>query len=304
MANDFSNKVELYTTKLDELAEQESVTTVLDSANRDMIGGFTNAGTVMLPKMTIDGLGNYDRSNGFPEGSVSVEWEPYSLRWDRGREFYIDEQDNLETLEVVTLNVMGKFVRDKVVPEMDAVRLSTYAANAGTTVTKTVTDYGEALEAVFEAEAKLEDVTDLDGAQLFMTAAWKNMLKKAVPWRFGAGDDPDARFDTFDGIRVTVVPSSRFYTSVTLKDNGFAATTASDATGTTGKASTKATAVNFLLMKPEAVCQIRKTEKMRYFAPNVNQSKDAHLWQYRLYHDAFVLSESKPLIYAHVAAGE
>ena len=301
MANDFSNKVELYTTKLDELAEQASVTSVLDSANRDMIGGFTNAGTVMLPKMTIDGLGNYDRSNGFPEGSVSVEWEPYSLRWDRGREFYIDEQDNMETLEVVTLNVMGKFVRDKVVPEMDAVRLSTYAANAGTTVAKTVTDYGEALEAVFEAEAKLQDVADLDGAQLFMTSAWKNMLKKAVPWRFGAGDDPDARFETFDGIRVTVVPSSRFFTSVTLKDNGFAATTASDSTGTTGKASTKAAAVNFMLMKPEAVCQIRKTEKMRYFAPNVNQAKDAHLWQYRLYHDAFVLSERKPLIYAHVA---
>lgn len=304
MANDFSNKVELYTTKLDELAEQASVTSVLDSANRDMIGGFTNAGTVMLPKMTIDGLGNYDRSNGFPEGSVSVEWEPYSLRWDRGREFYIDEQDNLETLEVVTLNVMGKFVRDKVVPEMDAVRLSTYAANAGTTVAKTVTDYGEALDAVFEAEAAMQDVADLDGAQLFMTAAWKNMLKKAVPWRFGAGEDPDARFDTFDGIRVTVVPSSRFWTSVTLKDNGFSATTTSDSTGTTGKASTAAVAVNFMLMKPEAVCQIRKTEKMRYFAPNVNQAKDAHLWQYRLYHDAFVLSERKPLIYAHVAAGE
>ena len=56
------------------------------------------------------------------------------------------------------------------------------------------------------------------------------------------------------------------------------------------------------MLKPEAVCQIKKTEKMRYFAPDVNQDKDAHKWQYRLYHDAWVLSEKKPLIYAHTAA--
>lgn len=304
MANDFSKKVELYTTKLDELAEQASVTSVLDSANRDMLGNFTHAGTVMLPKLTVEGLGDYSRTTGFPDGDISVDWEPYKMRFDRGRAFEIDDQDNLETLEVVTLNAMGKFVRDKVVPEMDAVRLSTYAANAGNTVSANITAEKDALKAILAAEAKIKDVTDIEGAIIFMDSDFEALLKVAVPWRFSAGENPDARFDMFDGLRKIVVPKSRFYTSVTLSDGGYAATKQADAdqTHVTGKISTNATGLNFLIVKPDAVCQIRKTEKLRYFNPNTNQAKDAHKWQYRLYHDAFVLSESKDLIYAHTKA--
>lgn len=304
MANDFSKKVTLYTTKLDELAEQASVTSVLDSANRDMIGGFTHAGTVMLPKITVEGLGDYSRSTGFPAGDMSVDWQAYTMRFDRGRGFEIDDQDSMETLEVVTLNAMGKFVRDKVVPEMDAVRLSTYAANAGKTVAANITAEKDALKAVLAAEAALQDVTNLEGTIIFMDSDFEALLKVAVPWRFSAGENPDSRFEMFDGLRKIVVPKSRFYTSVTLSDGGYAATKATDAdqTHVTGQVSTAAVGLNFMLIKPEAVCQIRKTEKLRYFAPAVNQEKDAHKWQYRLYHDAFVLSESKSLIYAHTKA--
>lgn len=304
MANDFSKKVTLYTTKLDELAEQASVTSVLDSANRDMIGGFTHAGTVMLPKLVIDGLGDYSRSTGFPAGDMSVDWQAYTMRFDRGRGFEIDDQDNMETLEVVTLKAMGKFIRDKVVPEMDAVRLSTYAANAGTTVSANITAEKDALKALLAAEAAMQDVTNLEGTIIFMDSDFEALLKVAVPWRFSAGENPDSRFEMFDGLRKVVVPKSRFYTSVTLSDGGYAATKQADAdqTHVTGKISTNATGLNFMLIKPDAVCQIRKTEKLRYFAPAVNQEKDAHKWQYRLYHDAFVLSESKDLIYAHTKA--
>lgn len=304
MANDFSKKAELYTQKLDELAEQASVTSDLDGQNSDMVRDAGSAGTIYLPKMTIDGLGDYSRETGFPTGDISIDWEPYKLRYDRGKAFEVDDMDNAETLEVVTLNMFGKFVRDKVVPEMDAVRLSTYAANAGTTVAANVTAEKDALKAVLAAEAAIEDVASIDGAILYMTSAFKGLLKVAVPWRFSAGEDPDARFETFDGMRVKTVPSSRFKTSFTLGADGFAATKKADAdqTHVTGKASTDAVAINFLLVKPEAVCQIKKTEKLRYFAPDVNQDKDAHKWQYRLYHDAWVLSEKKPLIYAHTAA--
>lgn len=304
MANDYSNKVVKYTDFLDELAEKASVTSILDGANSSLVGEFMGAGTVNIAKLTIDGLADYDRSEGFASGSASIEFEPYKLRFDRGKSFEIDDMDNDETLQIMTLNMLGKFVRDKVVPEMDAVRLSTYAANAGTTVAATITDEKEALKAVLEAEAAIEDVADIDGAVLYLTAAFKALLKRAVPWRFGAGDQPNSNFETFDGIQVHTVPKARFYTSVTVGDDGYAATTASDSdqNHVTGKISTNASALNFLLLKPEAVCQVKKTEKMRYFAPDTNQAKDAHLWQYRLFHDAFVLSEKKPLIYAHTVA--
>lgn len=306
MANDFSKKTQLYTRKLDELAERASVTSDLDGQNSDMVRDAGSAGSILLPKLTIDGLGNYDREIGFPKGDASIDWQAYTLRYDRGREFSIDDMDNAETLETMSLNMFGKFVRDFVVPEMDAVRLSTYASNAGTTVAKTITAEKDALKAVLEAEAAIEDKAELDGTILYLTSAFKGLLKTAVPWRFGAGEDPDARFETFDGMRVRTVPGSRFMTSFTLGDKGFKPTVSadSDQKSVTGKVSTDALALNFMLVKPEAVCQIKKTEKMRYFAPAVNQERDAHKWQYRLYHDAWVLSEKKPLIYAHtVAAG-
>ena len=307
MANDLSDVVKLYTQKLDELAEKASVTSDLDGYNQDMVRYLDNAGQVLLPSMTVAGLGDYSRATGFPAGDVSLKWTPYSLRYDRGREFSIDDMDDAEHMKLVSLNVMAQFVRDKVVPEVDAVRLSTYAANAGTTVEATVTDYGDALDAMLKAEAAVEDYTSLDGFVFYTTSAWMMMLKKAVPWRFGKGEDPDARFETFDSIRIRTVPSARLVTSVTVGDDGWKATEAgdSDQAHVTGKVSTAASKVNFLLLHPSAVCQITRTEKQRYFAPSVNQAMDAHLWQYRLYHDAWVLEEKKPLIYAHVqqAAG-
>ena len=304
MANNFAKKAEKYTTKLDELAEVASRTSDLDGANGDMVRDTEGAGTVLLPKMTISGLGDYDRASGFPAGDVGIDWQPYKLRFDRGRSFEVDDMDNADTIEVVTLNMLGKFVRDKVVPEMDAVRLSAYASNAGTTVSKTIAKPEDALSAVMDAEAKVEEAAALDGTILYVTAAFRNLLKQAVPYRFGVGEDPDMGFATFDGMKVVTVPTGRFMTSFTLGADGFAPTKATDtdASKVTGAAKTDALALNFLLVKPEAVCQVKKTEKMRYFAPEVNQDKDAHKWQYRLYHDAFVLSEKKPLVYAHTAA--
>ena len=303
MANDYSSKAEKYTSFLDELAEKASVTSVLDGANSSLVGEFNGAGVVNIAKLTIDGLADYDRSTGFAAGSATVDFEPYKLRFDRGKSFEIDDMDDDETMQVMTLNMLGKFVRDKAVPEMDAVRLSTYASNAGTTITKTYTDEKDAVNDLLDAEAEIEDVADLEGTVIYMTSAFKAMVKRAVPWRFGKGDDPDTRFDTFDGQRVITVPKARFWTSVTLGTDGFKATAAgdSDQTHVTGKISTAASALNFLLVKPEAVCQVKKTEKLRYFSPDTNQSKDAHLWQYRLYHDALVLAERKPFIVAGVA---
>lgn len=304
MVNDFSDKVVKYTQFMDELAEKESVTSVLDGANSALVGEFNGAGTVQLPKLVLDGLADYDRSTGFASGSATIDWEPYKLRWDRGKSFEIDDMDNDETLQVMTLNMLGAFVRDKVVPEIDAVRLSTYATKAGTTVSKTITAAKDALNAILDAEAVIEDVADIDGTVIFMTAAFRALVKQAVPWRFNRGEDPSAQFDTFDGLRVVTVPSARFKTSFTLGADGFKPTISTDADGThvTGKASAAASDINFMLVKPEAVVQVKKTEKMRYFAPAVNQDKDAHKWQYRVYHDALVISEKAPLIYVHTKA--
>ena len=47
----------------------------------------------------------------------------------------------------------------------------------------------------------------------------------------------------------------------------------------------------------DAAEAIQKHQKLRYFAPDVNQDADAHKWQFRVFHDLIVLDNKKQLIY-------
>ena len=60
-------------------------------------------------------------------------------------------------------------------------------------------------------------------------------------------------------------------------------------------------AINFMMVHPEAAAAIQRHQKLRYFAPDINQAKDAHKWQYRLFHDLLVYENKKERIYAHLA---
>ena len=77
----------------------------------------------------MDGMADYDRTNGFVQGSVNFQYETKKMTQDRGRSFSFDENDVDETNFVLTAStVMGEFQRTKVVPEIDAYRYSTIAA--------------------------------------------------------------------------------------------------------------------------------------------------------------------------------
>ena len=40
---------------------------------------YSGGNEVKIPKLSMDGLGNYDRDNGFVQGSVTLEWETKKL---------------------------------------------------------------------------------------------------------------------------------------------------------------------------------------------------------------------------------
>jgi hypothetical protein len=66
------------------------------------------------------------------------------------------------------------------------------------------------------------------------------------------------------------------------------------------KVQTAGKGINFLVAAPGSATGITKHQTLRYFAPEVNQAKDAHLWQYRLFHDLLVYEQQKALIYNNV----
>lgn len=287
-----------FTDKLDKIIERETLTNDLN-LNGDLLGEINGAGEIKIAKIAMDGLANYSKTSGFVAGSVTSEWETMKLSYDRGREFEVDALDDEERAALLSANLMSEFERTKVIPEVDAVRFMKLATNAGKTVAANLSAGAATLSAVRAGEAEVEDLgADLSTCILYCTSAVKNLLRDAQPYRLGQGENPNGRFTTFDEMKVVTVPSARFQTSITLNDG----TTEDQEAGGFATAS-GSKAINFMIVHPSACAAIQKHKKLRYFAPDVNQGKDAHLWQYRLFHDLLVYENRKGLIYCHTAAG-
>ena len=58
---------------------------------------FQGANTVLIDDVEMDGLGKYNRAEGFPEGSVTINQTSYKLEMERGTSFTIDRLDAEET---------------------------------------------------------------------------------------------------------------------------------------------------------------------------------------------------------------
>ena len=101
---------------------------------------YTGGNEVKIPKIELNGLGTYDRDNGFVQGAVTLTYETKQMTQDRGRTFQLDAIDVDETnFALVAGNVMGEFQRTKVIPEIDAYRYSKIAELA--TQNKKVSNY-------------------------------------------------------------------------------------------------------------------------------------------------------------------
>jgi len=92
---------------------------------------YNGGNTVKIPKFSMDGLGDYDRTSGFPQGSATLTYETKTMTQDRARTFMLDSMDVNETNFVANAsNLMGEFQRTLIIPEIDAYRYSTIAKAA------------------------------------------------------------------------------------------------------------------------------------------------------------------------------
>jgi hypothetical protein len=295
-----ANSIDLETVFLqlmDEAYKLESLTADMDALTQTI--DFAGEATVKVMKLSTVGLGNYSRQNGYPKGDITAVWEAMTLACERGRQFTVDRMDNDESLGLVVGNLIRTWMREKVAPEIDAYRFAKYASAAGiqvvgapTTLTKdTVLDAVDAASlALDEAEVPAE------GRRLYVSSTVKKMIEAAVARQLANENTVDRRVQMLDGIRIIPVPQTRFFTQITL-DPGTTTTT-----GGYSKTAETSKDINFILMHPTAVLQATKLNNVKYFAPEVNQQSDGHLWQYRLYHDAFVYDNHQLGIYLHKKA--
>ncbi len=278
-----------YSSLLDEVYKNTAFSSVLES-DPSLAREGANANEIIIPKLDMDGLADYDRSSGYVNGDISLTWETAAYNYERGRIFSVDSLDNEETLNSAFGRLAGEFLRTKVAPEIDAFRFAYYASAEGIGSNSGTLSSGEdAVSAVREA-VSLMDEADVpsDGRIIFITPTIKGLI-----------DDMDttkskAVFAGFD--RVITVPQSRFYTKIDLLDG----VSENEKSGGYSKAADGKN-INFLIVHKSAVLQFTKNIVPKIISPQLNPDADSWKYGYRSYGLCSVLENKVKGIYVHHA---
>ena len=293
----------VFMTELDkQLVEKSTTGWMEDNAKQVQYNG---GAEVKIPKMTMSGLGNYDRNSGFAQGAVAVTYETRTLTQDRGRTFQLDAMDVDETNFAATAgNVMREFQSTKVIPEIDAYRYSKIyelaeAAGKANTYTPAANSIFETLmndiTAVRDTAGECEEIVIAMSAKvagmLDLAKGGTNVLQSGY---FEQGK-AEIKVKEIDGCPIIRVPSVRFKTAYTFMDG---------AENTEGgfAAAEGAKDINWIVMVKNAPVAISKTDVTRIFDPMTNQNANAWKIDYRKYHDLWIMDNGMDGVMVSVSA--
>ena len=281
-----------YINLLDEVYQEASLTSVLDGDSALTSVG-ANANELVIPKLEMDGLANYDRNGGYVEGDVRLTSETVKFNYDRGRAFSVDSMDDEETAGVAFGRLSSEFIRTKTVPEMDAFRFATYASaavNNSMFASADFSDGEEVIAALRSATAQMDaDEVPYDDRFLFISPVALGLIQdldetksKAVLSRFSD---------------IIMVPQSRFFSEVLLLDGS----SEGQLSGGFSKPDS-AKDLNFMIIHKGAVIQYPKHTVNKVIRPEDNQKADAWKFYFRAYGLADVYENRINGIFAHLKA--
>ena len=292
----------LMQTTLDTVATQVALTGWME-ANAGQIR-YSGGNEIKIPKMSLQGLANYDRDTGYTQGSVTLSYETRSMTQDRGRKFVLDAMDVDETNFVATAStVMGEFQNQYVIPEIDAYRLSKLATTAITKGTHVAYGYVPAEGTILRAiKTGIKQIREQGyTGDLVVLISTDAMLElelalsgKITTTTFSAGGI-DTTVPAVDGVPLIETPENRMYTAITINDGK----TAGQTDGGYSKGTTAKT-INFIIVPRIAPIAVSKQDKMRIFDPETYQDGNAWSMDYRRYHDLWVADNKEDSIYLSV----
>ena len=257
---------------LDTLYKQEATTSDFD-INDALVKAGANTNEIIVPKLDMDGLGDYDRNSGYLDGDVKLTNETVKFNYERGRRLKTDAIDDEETGGVIMSNLSSEFLKTKVVPEVDAVRYATYSAIENITDRKETFESGEAVYKAIAAvyDKMTDDEVPESDRHLRITSTLLGMVRDMDTYK---SKELLNKFAT-----IKTVPQNRFYTAIDLlsgKDED------GERIGGYKKADTGLD-INFMIIHKPALLQYTKHKKMKVFTPDQDQDGDNYKWNYRLY---------------------
>lgn len=258
---------------------------------------YNGGNRIKMPKISTTGLKDYDRDNGYPEGSVTLEYKEYEMTMDRGASFQLDRMDVNETNFIANAtSVTGEFQNEHVIPEIDSYRYSKLYAllkEAGR-----VTGYTPKEETIMDA--LLSDITQIrdevgEDVPLVVTIAQPVKTKLELNDKFAKqlnvadfkSGEASTQLKQINNCFLKPVPSSRMKTSYVFKDGK---TEGEKEGGFAPAASAKQ--VNWIITVQNAPIAVTKQDKMKIIDPDTYQKADAWFIGYRRYHELW-LPESR-----------
>ncbi len=296
----------LFQNTLDKVAIQEAVTGWMDSNAGQVI--YNGGAEVKIPKMEVQGMGDYDRDNGYQQGSVTLSYQTRAMTQDRGRKFQLDPMDINENNFVTTAAaVMGEFQRMYVVPEIDAYRISKIATETIAANEAGMVSYGytpgaantSALRKVKEGIKAIRDMGYNGPLVCHATADFIMELELELAGKISAVTFSKGGIDTqvpaVDGVPFISTPANRMYTAITIYDGK----TPGQEKGGYVKGTT-AKSVNFMICPRTTPIAVTKQDIMRIFDPTINQKLNAWQMDYRRFHDIWVLDNKVNSVYLSI----
>ncbi len=252
---------------------------------------------IKIPSITTDGLGNYDRSNGYPRGKVELTYDTKVLTMDRGKQFLIDNMDVDESnFNIEASRLMSVFQTTHVIPEVDAYRYSTIYQNVQTGNSAGIKGYNPTASTVlsklrYDIASIQDEIGDGTPLVIVMPVTVASIFDESTQLQkyIGISDftkgNITMKVKALDGeIPILRVPSARMKTayqyfsddSISEKKNGFA-----PADG--------ALQMNWIICPRSVPKAVSKTNKMRI----VEETEDYDGWKinYRKFHDLWVLKK-------------
>lgn len=262
-----------YIDKLDTVYKQSALTADLDADNTLVQAG-ANANEIIIPKLSMDGLGKYDRNSGYVNGDVTLTNETVKFNYERGRKFGVDRQDNAETAGVAFGRLGAEFTRTKAVPELDAFTFAQIAGTSGISkaTAATYSTGADWLAALVTAGSKMDnDEVSAEGRILYITPDGYNAIH--------AVDTNKSREILASFSKIVKVPQTRFYTAIDLYDG----TTSGEEAGGYIKDATDGKDINFMIVQKDAVIKYPRILVNKVVSPDDNQTDDKWLFFYRAY---------------------
>ena len=251
---------------------------------------------VKIPKLGMDGLGTM---NGYkaPQGDLTLEWETKKLQWYRGRNFSIGRYDVDETNFALTVgNALKVFLNEKVVPEVDCLRIAAVAQGAvayGKVVAQATSGISAAniLGLLLDDIAKVQDdIGENEQLYIQISTGLKNLLEqssqitKMLSVRDFAVRSANIKLEALNDQYLIGTPSKYMHSVFGMNDGATGGQTVGGVTFTNLGAN-----INWIIAARPAVDAIARPQITKVIDPDTNQEGEFWKIMFSIYHGNWIM---------------